>query len=105
MATKRTTTTTTTEAATAKPPEVEAMLNTLGLQIAKIQVGSWLEQYTSQWLSNILLSEAPEHVAIRQELISTVSKMLAAKTLQQCLSGAISDVISLPATSSAEKQE
>jgi len=73
------------------PPEVEALLNTMAQQIAQVKLQSELETYIQRWIRWILQSNDPEHEAIRAELIARVSVALAAKTLSECLNGAIAD--------------
>ena len=72
-------------------PEVNAVLNSLAQPIATGVVASHLQAYVQQWIIWILQSDDPEHQRIRDELIRKIGAALAAKTLAECLTGAIAD--------------
>ena len=70
-----------------------ATLSDLGQAIAKQKIETELQSHVLRWIELILQSNRPEHAAIRSQLISNVSRLVAATTLQQCLLGAIADSV------------
>ena len=73
------------------PEGFEAALSSLGQEIAKQKIQQELEVHVTNWVALILQSNAPEHAEIRAELIRNVKAILAARTLQECVMGAIAD--------------
>ena len=68
-----------------------ATLSDLGQEIAKQKIETELQSHVLRWIELILQSDLPEHAAIRSQLISNVSRLVAATTLQNCLLGAIAE--------------
>ena len=92
MVNKRTAAATTATVAVDKTEQtLEAVLSSLGLEVAKQKIQQELEVHVTNWVALILQSNAPEHAEIRTELIRNVKAILAARTLQECVIGAIAD--------------